>query len=74
MRGGKPCLNTGAGREHHHAGGSMSDEAIALGILLATLERIAVSLEKIAAGQEAYAAYLAWVKESHDAPDTKPET
>jgi len=52
----------------------MSDEAIALGILLATLERIAVSLEKIAAGQEAYAAYLAWVKESHDAPDTKPET
>ena len=47
----------------------MSDEAIALGILLATLERIAVALEQIAKGQEAHASYLAWVKESHDAPD-----
>lgn len=44
----------------------MSDEAMALALLLSTLERIAVALEKIAEGHQAHAAYLAWVKESHD--------
>jgi len=47
----------------------MSDEALALALLLSTLERIAVAVEQIAKGQEAHASYLAWVKESHDAPD-----
>lgn len=48
----------------------MSDEARALALLLSTLERIAVSVERIADAIDSHADYF----EASNAPDPKPET
>jgi hypothetical protein len=47
----------------------MSDEAMALALLLSTLDRIAVAVERIADALDDHAEYF----EASNAPDTKPE-